>query len=65
MFTSYTIPEKAELKRLHDSVHGVVMKLEECSGCRKVTECEMAPYSGSFFCKYCMLEFSAKQEGER
>lgn len=53
-----TLEEMIEWSGISAAVSQVVNALEECSTCKRITECESLPYVEGFFCKVCISEYS-------
>ncbi len=52
-----TLDEMIEWSEISASVSHVVHALEECSICKRITECESLPYVEGHLCKVCICEF--------
>lgn len=51
-----TLDEMIEWSEISASVSQVVKALEECSICKRITECESVPGVEGYFCKVCICE---------
>ena len=51
-----TLEEMMEWTQISATVRHVVDSLEQCSRCKRITECETLPYAEGYFCRDCLYE---------
>ena len=49
-----TLQEMIEWMVISSAVSHVVNSLEECSTCKRITECQPLPYVDGYYCRECV-----------
>jgi hypothetical protein len=60
-----TLEEMIEWSEITSAVWQAVNALEECSTCRRITECESLSYIEGYYCKRCIRDLTLIDQVKR